>query len=93
MVSVTILQQERAEALESLRDTLADLDGSDTEVVREIERRARGGAGGQAGTEYLTAQFLAQIGAVLETQQARIAELEKASQASSKAKSTRSSKK
>jgi hypothetical protein len=69
------LLEERAEALQSLRDALLRLDGADADTVRETAARA---AGGRVGPEYIQALYLSQIAQVLADQQRRIAALERA---------------
>jgi hypothetical protein len=75
LAATTILLQERAEALERLRDTLVNLDGAAVERVAAIHERGRAGRE-QIGQEYMTAQLLAVVAEVLADQQARIEELE-----------------
>jgi hypothetical protein len=80
MVAATILQQERAEALEGLASVLAGLDGADAERVEEIHERSRAGQV-RLDQEYLTAMFLAEIARVCDDQGRRIAALESRSAA------------
>ena len=74
MVATTILLQEPAAALERLTPLLAGLDGSDEERVLETSARA---GQMQAGTDYVTALYLAEMVEVLTDEQQRISELEK----------------
>jgi hypothetical protein len=85
MVSVNILQQERAEALERLRDTLTSLDGADTEAVQQASERA---GAGLVGRDYETALFLDQVASILTAQQERIAALEAQAKPSGASKGT-----
>jgi hypothetical protein len=75
--------QQRAEALESLTDTLAGLDGADGDAVRETAERAGNRLVGQ---DFMTALFLNQITQVLADQQARIEALESRSASKTKTK-------
>jgi hypothetical protein len=82
--------QQRAEALESLRDTLAGLDGADEVTVRETAERAGAGLVGQ---DFTSALYLSQISQVLADQQARIEKLEAKPAQQTKARPRRSQKK
>jgi len=86
MVVTQILQSERAEALERLQAILASLDGSDTEVVELAAQRAGASRASQVALDYVLSVYLSQMAQVLESQQARIEELEAQSTKRGKAK-------
>jgi hypothetical protein len=75
--------EQRAEALASLTETLAALEGADEGTVTETAERAGNRLVGQ---DFMTALFLNQITQVLADQQARIEALESRSASKTKTK-------
>jgi hypothetical protein len=76
LVATQILLTQRAEALQSLTETLAALEGADPDVVRETAARAAAGRPGGPGLEYMSAVYMSQMADVLADQQRRLEELE-----------------